>query len=212
LVELGAAQAPGDRLGFAAADVVVAQPLQKLDMATRHGPEPGESTVCDIPDNFNVRSACWSPLLTIMLVPLPRLLAVVRGGRIQRGRGGDRGVRVGQGPRRCETCRNADRCARKINPCNSEDTFPHGDPPAESRRPGGPGESHPRAPTDPGVTVSRHRALVLLVTRRTKPRASISSARTCGDTVRRSPASTRWLFSRPVIVCISCGSSAPGRH
>src|SRR4029077_4090312 len=28
-------------------------------------------------------------------------------------------------------------------------------------RSGGPGESHPRAPTDPGVTVSRHRALVI---------------------------------------------------
>jgi len=26
---------------------------------------------------------------------------------------------------------------------------------------GGPGESHPRAPTDPGVTVSRHRALLI---------------------------------------------------
>ena len=79
-------------------------------------------------------------------------------------------------------------------------------------RSGGPGESHPRAPTDPGVTVSRHRALVLLVTRRTRPRESISSARTCGGTVRRSPANTRWLFSRPAVVCISCGSSAPGRR
>ena len=27
------------------------------------------------------------------------------------------------------------------------------------------GESHPPAPTDPGVTVSRHRALVILTTR-----------------------------------------------
>ena len=26
---------------------------------------------------------------------------------------------------------------------------------------GGPGESHPRAPSDPGVTVSRHRALLI---------------------------------------------------
>ena len=31
---------------------------------------------------------------------------------------------------------------------------------------GGPGESHPRAPTDPGVTVSRHRALLALTGRR----------------------------------------------
>ncbi len=67
-------------------------------------------------------------------------------------------------------------------------------------------------PTDPGVAASRHRALVLLVTRSTKPRESISSARTCGDIVRRSPANTRWPLSRPVIVCSSCGSSAPGRH
>ncbi|WP_030471256.1 helix-turn-helix domain-containing protein, partial [Lentzea aerocolonigenes] len=33
-------------------------------------------------------------------------------------------------------------------------------------RSGSPGEFHPWAPTDPGVTVSRHRALVTLVTRR----------------------------------------------
>ena len=49
---------------------------------------------------------------------------------------------------------------------------------------GGPGESHPRAPTDPGVTVSRHRALVILVTRRARPREPIPSARTVGDTAR----------------------------
>jgi transposase len=30
---------------------------------------------------------------------------------------------------------------------------------------GRPGESHPRAPTDPGVTIARHRALVILTTR-----------------------------------------------
>lgn len=33
-------------------------------------------------------------------------------------------------------------------------------------RSGGRRESHPPAPTDPGVTVSRHRALVTLLTRR----------------------------------------------
>jgi hypothetical protein len=31
---------------------------------------------------------------------------------------------------------------------------------------GGPGDSHPRAPTDPGVTVSRHRALLTAFSRR----------------------------------------------
>ena len=36
---------------------------------------------------------------------------------------------------------------------------------AELARSGGRRESHPPAPTDPGVTVSRHRALVVLVTR-----------------------------------------------
>ena len=33
-------------------------------------------------------------------------------------------------------------------------------------RSGRPGESHPRAPTDPGVTVSRHRALLIQSSRR----------------------------------------------
>jgi hypothetical protein len=36
---------------------------------------------------------------------------------------------------------------------------------AEGRESGGPGESHPRAPTDPGVTVSRHRALLISIDR-----------------------------------------------
>ena len=42
-------------------------------------------------------------------------------------------------------------------------------------RSGGPGESHPRAPTDPGVTVSRHRAPL---TQSSRTRSSIPSART----------------------------------
>ncbi|MGH3976975.1 MAG: IS3 family transposase [Pseudonocardiaceae bacterium] len=44
---------------------------------------------------------------------------------------------------------------------------------------GSPGEFHPRAPTVPGVTVSRHRALVALITR---TRGSIANERTSGDT------------------------------
>jgi hypothetical protein len=40
------------------------------------------------------------------------------------------------------------------------------------------GESHPQAPTDPGVTVSRHRALVVLVTR---THESIATERTFVD-------------------------------
>jgi hypothetical protein len=49
---------------------------------------------------------------------------------------------------------------------------------------GGRRESHPPAPADPGVTVSRHRALIILFTRLARPREPISSARTGGDTVR----------------------------
>ncbi|WP_409497181.1 IS3 family transposase [Amycolatopsis sp. cmx-11-12] len=43
---------------------------------------------------------------------------------------------------------------------------------------GSPGESHPRAPTEPGVTVSRHRALVALITR---TRESNANVRTSAD-------------------------------
>src|SRR5258705_6461537 len=39
-------------------------------------------------------------------------------------------------------------------------------------------ESHPPAPTDPGVTISRHRALVILSTRN---RAPMPSGRRAGD-------------------------------
>jgi hypothetical protein len=41
---------------------------------------------------------------------------------------------------------------------------------------GGRGELHPPAPTDPGVSLSAHRALVALVTR---PRGSTASGQTC---------------------------------
>ena len=83
---------------------------------------------------------------------------------------------------------------------------------AVTGRSGGRGESHPPAPTDPGVTVSRHRALVILVTKLAVPKKPISSARTCEGIGQRCPASTRWLSSRPAAACTSCGSSAPGRR
>jgi hypothetical protein len=51
----------------------------------------------------------------------------------------------------------------------------------EEARSGGPGESHPRAPADPGVTLSRHRALLVLLTR---SRGSTASARTASGTAR----------------------------
>src|SRR5664280_1756332 len=43
---------------------------------------------------------------------------------------------------------------------------------------GGRAESHRPAPTDPGVTISRHRALVILITRQTGRKEPIPSART----------------------------------
>jgi len=49
---------------------------------------------------------------------------------------------------------------------------------------GGRRESHPPAPTDPGVNLSAHRALVTLFTRRAAPRESRPSVRTCKGTVR----------------------------
>ena len=41
---------------------------------------------------------------------------------------------------------------------------------------GGPGESRPRAPADPGVTLSRHRALLILLTRNRESTASARKA------------------------------------
>src|SRR5664279_3773309 len=47
---------------------------------------------------------------------------------------------------------------------------------------GGRVESHRPAPTDPGVTISRHRALVILITRHWGRKEAISSARTDAGT------------------------------
>ena len=77
----------------------------------------------------------------------------------------------------------------KIKPAHTTTSLAH--------RSGSRGESHPPAPTDPCVTVSRHTALVILVIRRTGPRAPMSSARTCGDTARRSPAASQGLLLGP---------------
>src|SRR5215831_11883226 len=41
---------------------------------------------------------------------------------------------------------------------------------------GGPGEFHPRAPADPGVTLSRHRALLALAVRLASTRHRLPSA------------------------------------
>ena len=50
--------------------------------------------------------------------------------------------------------------APSLDPSNQEDIVPGSD---RGQGSGGPGESHPRAPTDPCVTVSRYTALVVLV-------------------------------------------------
>ena len=49
---------------------------------------------------------------------------------------------------------------------------------ATARPVGWPGAFQPRAPADPGVTVSRYRALVILITRQTGRKEPIPSART----------------------------------
>src|SRR5271157_5413323 len=55
---------------------------------------------------------------------------------------------------------------------------------AQTQRSGGPGESHPRAPTDPYVNLSVHTALVILITRRLGRRWSRPSARRTAGTRR----------------------------
>src|SRR5664280_3447921 len=74
---------------------------------------------------------------------------------------------------------------------------------------GGQGESHPPAPTDPGVRVSRHRALVILVlrTRRSRPTGQKASG---ADGL--SAASTPWPSGTPAAVDTSCGAGASSSH
>src|SRR6266571_657802 len=83
---------------------------------------------------------------------------------------------------------------------------------AAPRPVGWPGAFQPRAPTDPGVTVSGYRALVILITRQLARRQSIASARTFAGIVERFPASTERLSSLPAAVCICCGSSVSSRR
>ena len=77
---------------------------------------------------------------------------------------------------------------------------------------GWPGAFQPRAPTDPGVTVSSYRALVILITRQLAQTQSISSAQTSAGIVGQSPANTGMLLSSPAAVCTCCGSSVSSRH
>src|SRR5664280_40566 len=77
---------------------------------------------------------------------------------------------------------------------------------------GWPGAFQPRAPADPGVTVSRYRALVILITRQTGRKEPIPSARTGAGLAGRSRANTGRPSSSPAAACTSCGSTAPGRR
>src|SRR5665811_226534 len=74
---------------------------------------------------------------------------------------------------------------------------------------GGRGESHPPAPTDPGVRVSRHRALVILIlrTRRSRP-----TGRKASGADGLSAASTPWPSGTPAAVDTSCGAGASSSH
>jgi putative transposase len=62
---------------------------------------------------------------------------------------------------------------------------------AGQESPGGPGESHPRAPTERSVTVSRHSAR--LIPDLVRIRSSRPSGRTCVAAVRSARATTSWL-------------------
>ncbi len=79
-------------------------------------------------------------------------------------------------------------------------------------RSGSPGESHPRAPTDPYVTVSRHTALVALVARQPGPTSPRPIVRRTSAAVSR-PAPTRPGPSfGPEAADTCCGTTASRRH
>ena len=74
------------------------------------------------------------------------------------------------------------------------------------------GNFTPRLPQNPYVKISLHTALVTLVTRSGRLTSSIASARTGrGSAQPRLPGSGVPSSARPA-VCISCGSTAPGRR
>jgi hypothetical protein len=79
-------------------------------------------------------------------------------------------------------------------------------------RSGSPGESHPRAPSDPYVTVSRHTALVALVTRQPGPTSPRPIARRTSAAASR-PAPTRPGPSfGPEAADTCCGTTASRRR
>ena len=73
---------------------------------------------------------------------------------------------------------------------------------------GGPGESHPRAPTERSVTVSRHSALLIAIRRTCAPTAS---ARTARGRVPRSRTTTGGNGDSRAAACISFRPNASGR-
>src|SRR5450759_1827603 len=70
---------------------------------------------------------------------------------------------------------------------------------------GGRGESHPPAPTDPGLRGAPHRALVILSLRN---RRTTPTGRKASGTDGLSAASTPWPSGTPAAVDTSCGANA----
>lgn len=101
-------------------------------------------------------------------------------------------------------------------PCTSSTTNTH------PRRPRGKAASEPELsrvargnltpglPRIPGETISRHRALVILIVEQAGQPRPMPSAQTSGDVVRQSPPAPDRGFM-PASVCISFGSTAPSR-
>src|SRR5450756_2263709 len=90
--------------------------------------------------------------------------------------------------------------------CQNPSLTPHG---LSHHVSGGRGESHPPAPTDPGVRVSPHRALVILILRN---RRTTPTGRKASGTDGLSAASTPWPSGTPAAVDTSRGANASSSH
>ena len=77
---------------------------------------------------------------------------------------------------------------------------------------GSPGESHPRAPTEPCVTISRYTALVVLVTRIAGQRLSMSTGRRTSVAASRQRSTGPGLSCGPAAACIYSGTTASSRR
>src|SRR5665647_3169161 len=98
---------------------------------------------------------------------------------------------------------NSDRHAEKCCPTTESGLTPN------HYVSGGRGESHPPAPTDPGVRVSPHRALVILILRN---RRTTPTGRKASGTDGLSAANTPWPSGTPAAVDTSVGANASSSH